>query len=217
MEFELFKPIIFTFLLIVTIFYIPLLLMVIKVARQKKARKDFFHGILSILRRVLDDEAAVEQIYIVYKKLSERYPYVSSRYKNAADFIEDLFCRSEVYGQKRFKDAYGFEFAFEDMDRIVKVIAIMKTRQPFSSISSKYGNLLNMIKHAFDTSNPDLGVNNLQQLADDIEVLESTIESQGKRNRISIVVSIVGVILTLVFGALTVLQFISPIGMSGDF
>lgn len=209
---ELFKPTIFTAFLIVVIFYIPLGLMVIKVARQKGARKEFFHGILSILRRVEDDENAVEQIYIIYKKLSERYPYVSSRYKNAADFSEDLFCRSEAYGQKRFKDVYGFEFAGEEMDRIVKVIAIMKSRQPFSSISSKYGNLLNMIKHAFDTSNTDLGVNNLRQLADDIEVLESTIESQGKRNQISIVVSIVGVILTVVFGALTVLQFITPLG-----
>lgn len=209
---DLFNPTIFTAVLIVAIFYIPLGLMAIRVARQKRARKEFFHGMLSILQRVEDNEDAVEQIYIVYKKLSERHPYVSSRYKNAADFSEDLFCRSEAFGQKRFKEAYGFELAGEETDRIVEVISIMKSRQPFSSVSSKYGNLLNMIKHAFDTSNTDLGVNNLRQLADDIEVLESTIESQGKRNQISIIVSIVGVILTIVFGALTALQFITPLG-----
>lgn len=148
----------------------------------------------------------------MYKKLSDRYPYVSSRYKNAADFSEDLFCRAEAFGASRFKDAYSLEFTGEHMDRIAIVISIMKSRQPFSSVSSKYGNLLSMIKHAFDTSNTDLGINNLKQLADDIEVMESTIHSQGKRNQISIVVSVVGVILTIIFGALTVIQFISPIG-----
>lgn len=208
---DLIKPTIFTAVLIVMIFYIPLALMVIKFARQKRARKEFFHAVQSILGRVENDEDAVEQIYIVYKKLSERYPYVNLHYKNAGDFSEDLFCRSESFGKKIFKDAYGFDFSREEMDRVVKVIAIMKSRQPFSSVSSKYGNLLNMIKHAFDTSNKDLGVNNLRQLADDIEVLESTIDSQGRRNQISIVVSIVGVILTIVFGALTVFQFISPL------
>lgn len=61
--------------------------------------------------------------------------------------------------------------------------------------------------------NDDLGVSNLRQLADDIEVLESVIYSQGKKSLISTLVSIVGVILTLVFGALTVIQFVySPVG-----
>lgn len=85
----------------------------------------------------------------------------------------------------------------------------MKSHQPFSSVSSKHGNLLNMIKHAFDTDNKDLGRNNLIQLANDIEVLESTIETQDKRNQVSMIISIVGVILTVVFGALSVIPLIT--------
>ena len=85
----------------------------------------------------------------------------------------------------------------------------MKLHQPFSSVSSKHGNLLNMIKHAFDTNNKDLGSNNLTQLANDIEVLESIIENQDKRNQVSMTISLVGVILTVVFGALSIIPLIA--------
>lgn len=183
------------------------MLMLLRVMKKKSARREFFHAVLSILQRVKDDSSAVEQIHIVFKKIAERYPHVSSTYKNATDFVEDLLYRVEAYGLKSFKDVYGFEFSDEQKDRIVSMIALMKARQPFSSVSSKYGNLLNMIKHAFDTTNPDLGTNNLQQLADDIEVLESTLDVQARRNQVAIIVSIIGVVLTLVFGALTVVQF----------
>lgn len=208
---DLIKPTTFTFLLIVALFYVPLLLMIVRAMKQKRARRQFYHALLSILQRVTDDNAAVEQIQIIFKKASERYPHVSSTYKNAMGFVEDLLYRVEAYDEKQYKDLYGFEFSAEQKDRIVNLIALMKQRQPFSSVSSKYGNLLNMIKHAFDTANPELGTSNLRQLADDIEVLESTLGTQAKRNQMSIVVSIVGVVLTLVFGVLTVLQWMSQV------
>lgn len=157
------------------------------------------------------DSAAVEQIQIVFKKISERYPHVNSTYKNATDFVEDLLFRVEAFGQQGYKQAYGFEFSDEQKDRVVSAIILLKKRQPFSSVSSKYGNLLNMIKHAFDTTNSELGTSNLRQLADDIEILETTLDIQSKRNQASIAVSIVGVILTVVFGALTVLQWLSQV------
>lgn len=195
--------------LIVLIFYVPLLLMIAKQSRAKRGRKDFYNAVLSIIGREKDNQKAVEQINIVFKKLSEINSQVSSKYKNSADLCEDLLCRSESYGNKRFKSLYSLEFDNEKIDRVVEIIFIMKSRQPFGSVSSKHGNLLNMIKHAFDTDNKDMGANNLVQLASDIEVLESTIETQNKRNQISMVISIVGVILTLVFGAISVVPLIT--------
>ncbi|HEY4485149.1 MAG TPA: hypothetical protein VI702_02340 [Nitrospiria bacterium] len=201
------RDLVFIFALIVLIFYIPLLLILVRRVRQKIARRQFFHAVIAILHRVSDSDAVVEQIHIVFKKLAERFPYVSQTYKGATDFAEDLLYRAEAFREGEFKRLYGFELDNSQKDRIVQAIAIMKVNQPFSSISSKYGNLLNMIKHSFDTNNHDLGVNNLRQLADDIEVLESTLEVQARRNQVSIVVSIVGVVLTIVFGALSIVPY----------
>jgi hypothetical protein len=194
--------------LIVLIFYIPFLLFIVKQSRAKRGRKDFYNAVLSIIAREENNQKVVDQINIIFKKLSEINTQIVKQYKNSADLCEDLLCRSESYGRKRFKSLYSLEFDNDQINRIVEIITIMKSHQPFSSVSSKHGNLLNMIKHAFDTDNKDLGSNNLIQLANDIEVLESTIETQDKRNQISMVISIVGVILTVVFGALSVIPLI---------
>jgi len=201
--------------LIVSIFYIPLLIFMMKTLKQKNARKQFFHATKSILERVESNDEAVKQIQIVFKKLTERHPYVRQAYKSAPDFLEDYLCRIESFGNERFKDAYKFDLDDAQKNRLIEIIDSIKSKQPFSTISSKYGNLLSMVSHAFDTDNHDLGKTNLRQLSDDIEVLESTIEQQSRTNQVSLVISVVGVILTVVFGALTVIQYIFPTGISG--
>lgn len=203
-------PTTFLMVLIVLIFYVPTGLIGLRRTKQKRARKDYFHAVLSILQRVDDDEEAVEQAQVVFKKVSEQYPHVQSRYGNAVSFTEDLLYRIEAFGEG-YKNAYGFTFTPNEVDRVAQMLVLMRERQPFGSVSSKYGNLLEMIRHALVTGNEDLGVSNLRQLADDIEVMESTLETQARRNYVSIMVSIVGVVLTLVFGALTVLQLLAPL------
>ncbi len=192
----------------VLIFYIPFLVLIVRQLIAKRGRKNFYNAVKSIIEREPGNSKAVEQINIIFKKLSELNTQVAKKYKNSADLSEDLLCRFETYGSKRFKSAYSLDFDNEQINRIIEILGIMKSHQPFSSVSSKHGNLLNMIKHAFDTDNKDLGSNNLIQLASDIEVLESTIETQDKRNQISMIISIVGVILTMVFGALSVIPLI---------
>lgn len=135
-------------MLIVFLFYIPFLLVLTKQIRAKRGRKDFYNAVLSIIDREFDNQKAVDQINIVFKKLSELNSQVASKYKNSADLCEDLLCRAESYGNKRFKSVYLLEFDNRKIDRIVEIISILKSRQPFSSVSSKHGNLLNMIKHA---------------------------------------------------------------------
>lgn len=195
--------------LIVVIFYIPLVMVMVKYTNARSGRKDFYTAVLSVLNREDDNKKAVDQINIIFKKLSESNSQIAKKHNNSADLCEDLLWRFESYGKKRIKNLYKIDFDNEQVNRIVEIISIMKLRQPFSSVSSKHGNLLNMIKHAFDIDNKDLGENNLIQLANDIEVLESTIESQDRRNQTSMVISIVGVILTIVFGALSIIPLIS--------
>ncbi|EPZ7321325.1 hypothetical protein ACXR5E_004004, partial [Vibrio mimicus] len=211
--FEQINTSLFMMILIVMIFYVPLLMYMLKTVKQKRSRSEFFRATSSIIERVECDESAVKQIQMIYKKLTERFPFVRSTYKSAPDFLEDYLCRIESFGNKRFKSAYNFELTDPQKDRLVKIIELMKSQQPYSTVSSKYGNLLSMLDHAFHTSNVDLGKTNLRQLSDDIEVLEATIDQQSKTNLVSLVISIVGVILTLVFGALTVVQYIFPSGL----
>lgn len=196
------------FALIVTIFYVPFVIFMAKAFRKKQARGNFFRAVRSILGRVEDNEEAAAQITIMFKKIASSFPHIPSTYKNTADFLEDLLYRSDSFGSDRFKKLYSLEFSNGDKARVVSIINLMKVREPFASVSSKYVNLLNMTSQALDTGNADLGRNSLRQLADDIEVLEDALTSQGKRNQVSIVITVVGVILTLVFGALSIVPLI---------
>lgn len=81
---------------------------------------------------------------------------------------------------------------------------------PFISLSPKYGNQLDILKLAYDSNDINLGVNSLKQLAKDIKFLESTIENQERKNRFSTWVSVIGVILTIIFGAVSVVQVFTP-------
>lgn len=66
-------------MLIVVAFYTPLLFMLKKRLDRKRSRKEYYHAFLSILDRVDDDDKAVDQISIVFNKISERFGLVSSR------------------------------------------------------------------------------------------------------------------------------------------
>jgi len=199
----------FVFGLIVVIFYVPLLFRLLRSFDEVRARRELVRALKSILDRVDDDEEAIEQLQVVFKKMAERYRYVRTHYKDPRGFVEEIMCRAEAMNAVRFRTGYGAEFTAPEVDRVARIVSLLKARQPFGAVSSKYGNLLEMISHAVETGNVDLGTSNLRQLADDIEVVEATLETQAKRNSLSITVSVVGVVLTLVFGALTVIQMLA--------
>jgi hypothetical protein len=121
--------------------------------------------------------------------------------------MEDFICAIDTSTDENFRDTFSIDKPTDLRSRIVSVYQIMKARQPFSSVSSKEGNLLTVLMQAVDTQNIDLGRSTLRQLADEIEVLEGSLRTQNKRNQLSFVISIIGVILTIFFGVISFIQF----------
>jgi hypothetical protein len=142
----------------------------------------------------------------LYKRLSERYGLLAEEFRSATDMIEDLVCSLDTLEEKRFKRLFGIDPPIQTRTRIVNTLNVMKESQPFSSLSSKESNLLNMLKHAIERGNPDLAKSGLHQLADEIEVLEGSLRTQSKRTQLSFVISAIGVVLTLFFGAISFVQ-----------
>jgi len=196
------------FYLIIIIFYIPVVFLIIQRRKQRRAVSEFYRGVKSIIEHNDDINDSLEQIAIIYKKISENYSYISDNYRSNTDMIEDLLYKLEALKEKDFIKRYDIEFTVEQKKRIVELIQEMKKRQPFSSLNSKHGNLLNLIKTAIDNDNKDLGISTIKQMSDEVEILEGTIKTQSKRNQISMIVSAVGVVLTLVFGVITIIQSI---------
>ena len=105
-----------------------------------------------------------------------------------------------------FKEIFDFEVSLEIRDKIILVIDKLKEENPFVSLPPKEGNLLTIIKQSIETNNKDLGISSLNQLSDEIEILDANIRIQEKRNINAYIVSVIGVILTIVFGIITLIQ-----------
>ena len=193
---------------IVLIFYIPLLSLALTSTTKREARVKFYRALLTILERNQDDQQCVPQIFVAFKKTSERYSGIQNSYRSAVDLVEDFIFRADSITPDRFKDIYKMEVSMDNRKRITNITNLMKQSEPFASVSSKFNGLFNMLNHALNTNNKDLGKSMLDQMADDVEILERKVSSQQRTNIAAIVVSIVGVILTLVFGIITIAPLI---------
>ncbi|MBQ2285484.1 MAG: hypothetical protein II244_07445 [Clostridia bacterium] len=79
----------------------------------------------------------------------------------------------------------------------------IKEKEPFASIPAKEANLLNNINDALLKNNIDLGTVSLAQLSKELSSKEIEIKKMEKQNLIGTIVSIIGIILTVIFGILS--------------
>ena len=188
-------------------FYVPFFLLMVKGVNCKTGRRRFFRSIKSTLAREEDDSKAIEQLSIIHRRIAENNSEYGKKYRTSIDICEDLLSRSEGYAEWFFKFHYGINFSLEEINRIASIIKVTEEQMPFISLSSKYGNQLDMLKIAYDQNDKALGFNGLKQLAKDIKFLESTLNAQERKNKISTWISVIGIILTIIFGAATIIQF----------
>ncbi|WP_155998825.1 hypothetical protein [Thioalkalivibrio thiocyanoxidans] len=194
------------FLFAVLVFYVPFLLIVTKGLVAKNGRRQFFRSIKNILHREPDDSRAIEQISIIYRQVSGSNQEFSKRYRTPIDICEDLLTRVTGYTPFIFNLHYSLSFTEEEISRLASIIKSIENDLPFVALSPKHGNQLEMLKLAYDSNDSEMGFNGLKQLAKDIKFLESTIETKDKKNRASIAVSVIGVILTIAFGGVSLFQ-----------
>jgi len=188
------------------IFYVPFILLASTGFGAKSGRRHFYRSIKNILGRECDDSKAIDQISVVYRKVAESNKEFSRKYRTPIDICEDLLARVTGYTSFFFKLHYSLNFTSEELSRLANIIKSIEHEMPFIALSPKYGNQLDMLKLAYDSNDVNLGISGLRQIYKDIKYLESTIENQERKNRIATWISVIGVILTIVFGAVSIFQ-----------
>ena len=190
------------------VFYVPLLLFIRSKKTKRFAQRRFCRGIISIYEATDQIDEVVPQIQILHKRLAERYGNLGEYFRSATEMLEDLLILMDVTEESSFKGMIGVDPPKDKRDKLIASLKLIKELQPYSSLSSKQGNMLNMLRHSIDTDNKDLAKNTIKQLSDEIEVMEGSMRRQEMKNRISISISIIGVILTVFFGAVSFIQFL---------
>ena len=190
-------------MLVLAVLYSYFFYLNLKRSQVKRTRRQFFRAVTSVLKNNDDEDNCIRQINMNFKNLSTK----SSNIKNSVDLLEEMAFNIDTLTENSFSSRYGIEVTSEIRGRIIRIIEMMKEKNPFDSLSPKEANLLESLKHALETGNKDLGRTLIKQLSDEMEILETNITIQNDKNKNSYVIATVGIVLTIYFGVLSLLKF----------
>ena len=187
--------------LVLIIYFFVFYIVYLKSAIKKTCYVSLYKAVLSVYKECHILEDALVQLSLNYNKIFQRLG--ADKDSTLLDMLEQLIHYYDSYSDKNFKYRFGETKDTKIRSFILDIYKLLKQKEPFSSVTSKESNLLKTINDAIIKNNTDLGLSTLQQLAEEIANKEKTIKKKEKENQVATIVSIVGVVLTIVFGLLS--------------
>lgn len=172
-------------------------------------RRRFFRALVTILKKDDDNASKEEQLNLNFKKLAENYPRAASQFRGTTDLIEDLIHFFDAGGPEMLDKVFETEAEETTRDGAYSLLRYIRDNNPFTSLPTREASLLQNLQDAVDKQNKELGLATLRQLAERIEVLDSTVRAKDRAAKVAFLISVLGVILTIVFGLLSFVQVIA--------
>lgn len=171
-------------------------------------RKKYSYAIINLTEpSVWNIKKVYEELGIIFQRLLEAHPFMRKKFKSSIDFYEDFLYVIETqpidYSYFNVKSRSA-----AITTRVFELANLARAENPFASIPPREASLLQMLTEAINTDNKDLGKTSLKQLVQQIESTNQDLESQRKRNNISYILAIVGFILTVFFGIVSLIGLI---------
>ncbi len=174
--------------------------------RERRMLGRFFSALQANLQADKTEDQA-RALTIIHRKLAETYPQLPEFNRGLIDLIETYVCLHDTLSDENLKDRYKTNKDPQARARAMTLVAFLRRENPFSSISPKTAALLRTLQHALEAGNSDLATNTLVHVSEEIEQLEGVARSQKQQVTRSFIVSVVGMILSVVFGLVSLVQF----------
>ena len=178
-------------------------------AIRRRIIKRFYTAIKTIQEEGhdLQDEVICENCFSRLKLNFDQLRLSTSFYKdNMTDTLKTVINYYDSKSESSFQ-----AFFKQKKDPAVQSFALtmymyIKERYPFADLPKKDADLLSPIMDTFKSENNQFGINALMQVAQEIANKEQIIHRKTKENQVATIISIVGTILTLIFGILSIVQ-----------
>lgn len=207
MGFENATMLYYTLVPIVILFYGIIFYKFYQELRKKTIFKGFFRAVKNIVSSTNDIDQGISEINLNFRKLASSNSAVKDLIKNPTDLLEELIFNIDNLTGAAFRRKFGFEIDAQTRGKIISYVTRLREENPYVSLPPKEGNLLAAIQEAFEIGNKEMGKNALIQLAEDIEIMDNNFKIQEKKNVSAYIVSVVGVILTIIFGIISLIPF----------
>ena len=192
--------------LITLLYFYFFYLIVVKSSKKDKKLIQFYNAIISVYNNSHSLQSSIDELNLNNNKISQRIG--NNDDSSLLDVLEMIINYYDTYSDKRFKTFFGHEKTAEIRDFICEVRNFIKNDDQFISVPAKEAQLLKNINTALKNNNYDLGKSSLNQLSDEIIYKEEIIKKKERNNQIAMIVSVVGIILTVFFG---ILSFMSAV------
>lgn len=192
----------FCFILVAVVFF---LLDILDKKLYRKAYKDLDVSLKNALLtyfREKDYDQCVFEIEIVFKKIINRNKFLNIRYTNVIDLLEDHIHKindTTIKLEEIDKDLYKREVK-GFIENYAKI-------NPLEQIKGADFVILDELIKCLDKSDVEEGRKIVNQIAIEIKNLRDTNAENEKNNRRQEIIGKVGIILSIVFGVMTFIQF----------
>ena len=130
---------------------------------------------------------------------------INTNIKSPCDLLEYVFRKVTLNSRDSNKYSYlGIDFEYSTIQKIQEYIILLKKTDPFISLNEQYNFYFSSIYKALNENNSEHGKNMLYQLAKRFEIIDEKILKQQTRNKINNYLTIIGVVLTFVFGIISI-------------
>lgn len=197
---------IFSFVMLIIVIVYLYIFFVLYNSKIKKSNQlvDFklYRIINSIYNQNLGIKESYQQLitnYLIHMK------YSITKEQNLQESLEKTIYCFDAYSDKRFRNLFGEDKNPKIRSFIIDILDYINTNYPFSKIPQKEASLLKIIKESLDNNNIDLGNTAVNQLSEEIGLKEKRQFKLESQNKLSTIISIVGIILTIFFGILSLI------------
>jgi hypothetical protein len=180
---------------------------------RRNAEKRLYMALRSTITSNLVVADRVQQFQTIFKKWTESNRYARETMRDESEALEVALYYIDAFSPEERKER-GVPELIGLRQEILEMLSSVREANPFASLSGRQGSYLNTIKQAVESSNRDLAMTTLNQIASEFEIADKAIKEQSVRSTTSFIISVVGVILTVVFGAVTIIQYVSALSVA---
>lgn len=173
-----------------------------------KLRKKIFNSLGNILLTYYKDDsvlACVEEIKLIFKHIINKNNDLKRNYTSVDILLEKYLI--ELNDRNHNLIALNIEDTDMLKTYILKVIKEFKKNNPMEQIKGANNILLNQLIESVDNDDSDKFYEIVNQLAIEIKTMQDNILEKDKNSKKQDVISKVGIILSIVFGVMTFIQF----------
>lgn len=205
------------FILSITFLYATIVSLLYSQIRKNFPRNHLYRGIINIVKdNMTDINASYIRLELFFSTYIRKHPLVNQYYISLNEAINHLITDIQLLDDTPELVNRQYKINVDELqivlNRLYELSDVIQNNDKYSNISGETAHILQVMEECYNNQNHAQGVQmyreTMRQLSKNIESKEEQLKRYEKQGKINTIVSVVGILLTLFFGFLSVFQLL---------